>query len=294
MDEEPTQQLTQQYEDPRKYGAKSTLSVQDEADVLCILLPTSGPALRTVDLVAETNPQHLLQNHWLEDIPEASHAVEDVVTTTASLEDGQIASALQMTTSKAPERSVLPPTKDIALRMSSKLHNPVMGFVFGRNVPRCDIVFPADIERMSNLHFRIFLNENGVLMLEDTSTNGTLVDRNLLMGSRTDRQGKPCDSMRMLTNGAMIEILTMTTKTEECIRFVVRVPRRNLGEKQYHQNLAAYHAYTQQARRRLEVAQAAKGTIPSVPPVSLSLVYLHSHSLTHTDAFLSTEPGAGR
>ena len=38
--------------------------------------------------------------------------------------------------------------------------------------------------KLSNVHFRIYLNQGGILMLEDTSSNGTFVDGTQLWASK--------------------------------------------------------------------------------------------------------------
>ena len=280
MEEEPTQPATQQFVDPRRLGTKSMLSLQDEADVLCILLPTSGPALKAVDLVTRSAPQHILQNHWFDGIPEASYAPKNEDTRVTSPDGGSpTASTLKNTSTKLSEDGVYRPGRDIALRMSSKLHDPRMGFVFGRNLSRCDIVLSTDVQRLSNCHFRIYVNQHGVLMLEDTSTNGTFVDTQIVMRSKVDVFGNPCPSSHTIVQGSMISMPVLSSPDEEWIRFIVRMPSRNNGQQEYQQNLAAYLRYIQQAERQAQVAAAAKWRLPPAPPVSpknpLSLLLLN-------------------
>ena len=95
-----------------------------------------------------------------------------------------------------------------------------MGFCFGRNPLRCDVVLGnPDSKRVSNTHFCIFINENGILMLEDMSTNGTIVDGKLLKGKE-----KNYDKRRMIHAGSIISLITTTP--EEEIKFFVRIPAR--------------------------------------------------------------------
>ena len=269
MDEEATQPATQQFVDPRRFGTKSMLSLQDEADVLCILMPTSRPAMKAAELVAGSAPQHILQNHWLKGIPEASYAVKAEDTRATSPEDGTPdIGPSNASTSRASDDGTNPSARDIALRMSSRLRDPRMGFVFGRNVQRCDIVMAFDVERLSNCHFRIYLNKHGVLMLQDTSTNGTYVDKTLLKGNGRDRFEQPVPSSRTINNGSIIELPCMSSKDEEWIRFIVRIPSRSHGNHEYQCNLTEYIRYIQQNERQAQVAAAAQGRLPPAPPVS--------------------------
>ena len=123
---------------------------------------------------------------------------------------------------------------DLALRMSAKLHNPVMGFVFGRNENACDIVIDTDtVKRVSNMHFRIYMTDAGVCMLHDTSTNGTIVDGKLLRG-----RGNNNAATMMLTAGSVIQILS--TKRDESLKFIFRIPSRDNHYEEYGKRFAAY------------------------------------------------------
>lgn len=122
----------------------------------------------------------------------------------------------------------------IALRFSAKVKLRSQGFTFGRNPGRCDICLKQD-PRLSNIHFRIYLNEHGVLMIEDSSTNGTIVDEVLL-------RYKPVNQFprkRTLNSGSKIKILLADNGND--LVFLVRVPRRegrHLAE--YQRNLDVY------------------------------------------------------
>lgn len=128
----------------------------------------------------------------------------------------------------------------IVLRMSAIVKNPIMGFTFGRNANRCDIWFTRDSgRRLSNIHFRIFINEHGILMLEDQSTNGTVVDDKLLRRTDSKGRGQPSRAMRTLESGSTIKII-MAQNTEDLI-FLVRIPRRDGDtETEYINNLTTY------------------------------------------------------
>jgi hypothetical protein len=108
--------------------------------------------------------------------------------------------------------------------------------VFGRNKSRCDILLVEDEEdrSVSNMHFKIFLNPQGILMLQDTSTNGTIVDDNHLRCKNKHgvRHEKP--SMRMIDNGTLI---TVVGKEKAEIKFLVRTPKRGDYEGAFLANL---------------------------------------------------------
>jgi hypothetical protein len=107
----------------------------------------------------------------------------------------------------------------IILRLSDAVKNPRRGFVFGRNFHACDICFVHDpFKRVSNSHFRIYVNQWGHIMLESKSTNGTQVDDRILF-----KDGEECT--RMLITGARIRILMH--ESEHNIDFLVRIPQRH-------------------------------------------------------------------
>ena len=150
----------------------------------------------------------------------------------------------------------------VVLRLSARVKNPLQGFTFGRNIARCDICFAEDPHRrLSNIHFRIYLNEYGVLMLEDQSTNGTVVDDNLLKA----KSRNPGETKRTLNSGSKIAVLMHTRDAD--LSFLVRIPRRE-GEYEaaYRRNLVEY-------MKRQEAAVDAAATIVPGPGGRVS----HSH-----------------
>ncbi len=162
----------------------------------------------------------------------------------------------------------------IALKLSASIKNPLQGFTFGRNRNRCDITFVEDpYKRLSNVHFRIFINEYGVLMLEDQSTNGTVVDE-MLLKSRA-KQKSP--AMRTLSSGSKISILMHKDSSD--LVFLVRVPRRD-GEYEsaYRKNLGAYLKKLQAiAEREGETISAEPdGNVPHAPYHAVVSSYLNS------------------
>ena len=126
---------------------------------------------------------------------------------------------------------------DVALRTSATVKDVVLGFVFGRDLQKSDIQLstgtPGDV-RISSMHFRIYLNQYGILMLEDTSTNGTTVDDESLGRSYKNRT-------KILSHGSTIEFVTnanRATKAVEKATFIVKLPKRN--DAQYKANLQHY------------------------------------------------------
>jgi len=227
MDDEATQPNTQQVLDPRRLGRNnSSLNDNDIADVMCILHPSSHAAIHIVSLTAKNTPQHVLHNGALatysDQLPKHLREEHETFILSKDMSGG---------------------AQDLALRFSSAVVQPVLGFTFGRNPRSCDIVLDADtVKRVSNLHFRIYVNHAGIVMLEDMSTNGTLVDEVHLRG-----KGSKIAATRMLTHGAVIQI--PSPRPEDIIKFIVRIPTRDGFESAYLQNFQAF-------RNRMDVADA--------------------------------------
>ncbi|KAL3497129.1 kinase-like domain-containing protein [Aspergillus germanicus] len=191
---EATQESTQPCTDPRRGGLNNSgLEGQDLEDVICILHPSSPAALEAVAATAHVAPWHILQ--------------QDMV------HGGSL---------------------DIALRLSSKVKDSNMGFCFGRTLGRSDILLAADStsRRISNTHFRIYLTEQSILMLEDMSTNGTIVD-----DFRLRKREK--DNSRMLVHGSVIQVVNGENSKDE-VKFVVRVPSRDGHSDTFNKNLEEY------------------------------------------------------
>lgn len=218
---QPTQPSTQPYADPRRVGCNNSgLTSQDVSDVICILYPGSISAHSAVAATALSAPEHVLQNDDLGEVTQGLEFYDD---------DHPQSQMPQQTRTWA---------RDIALRMSSRVKDPTMGFCFGRNAARCDIVIVSDPEekRISNVHFRIYLNKEGILMLQDTSTNGTIVDDCRLRG-KGPHGG---ESTRMLNAGSIIQVVTNIPDQE--IKFIVRIPSRDGFREEYKRKLAQYVA----------------------------------------------------
>ncbi|KAI7926409.1 CAMK/RAD53 protein kinase [Pyricularia oryzae] len=200
-DSQPTQ-ATQTLVDPRRLGKQNSgFSDEEIADIICILYPKSENARRAVVALERDNSKHLVSRPT-DNSSNVDYLFDD--------DPAQFGLATAVSGSHV-----------IALKLSATTKDPAQGFTFGRHSGRCDICFTHDPhKRLSNIHFRIFLNEYGVLMLEDTSTNGTVVDEVLLKKSKPER----CETKRTLSNGSQIKVLLHNNAND--LVFLVQVPRR--------------------------------------------------------------------
>ncbi|KAM0512648.1 hypothetical protein ACHAPE_008673 [Trichoderma viride] len=202
--QEPTQ-ATQNILDPRRLGKQNSgFSDEDISDIICVLYPHSDTARIEVQQLLKTGSPYLIGRDEADDV-ELDYEHED-----------------------RPSQFESNPANHgnhaIILRLSSLVHNPAAGFVFGRNPGRCDVVFANDpLKRISNIHFRIFVNEHGTVMVEDQSTNGTFVDDRLLKNTYKDPTKKPILKW-MLSSGSVIRIYLHHEMQDLCFR--VRIPRR--------------------------------------------------------------------
>ncbi|KAK5129142.1 hypothetical protein LTR08_003807 [Meristemomyces frigidus] len=228
MDSEEPTQRTQGLMDPRRMGrANSGLSEADISDVMCILHPCSPAAFKIVATTAERSPQNVLQNDGFDEF-------DDGVTQSVLEEQETF-----ILNSDAPHQAM-----DLALRFSADVINPSLGFVFGRNARVCDIVLATDTyKRVSNVHFSIFMNDSGVLMVRDMSTNGTMVDEVILKGKIAHEP-----QTWMLKGGSIIQILS--PKPEEIVKFIVRIPSREGHFEEYQSRFETYQG-------RVAIAEAA-------------------------------------
>jgi len=240
MDDDLTQATQSQAQDPRRMGRNNSgLAEEDIADLICILHPCSPAAFRIVAHTANRSPHNVLQGHGYD-------RYDDGVS--QSVLEEQETFILQPSTPAGAAQAM-----DLALRFSATVIRPYMGFVFGRSAQACDIVLDTDtVKRISNVHFRIFVNESGVLMLEDVSTNGTIVD-DVVLRSKAGTQ------TRMLTAGSIIQIIS--PKAEEIVKFIVRIPNRENHIEEYGANVD--RLLTQMAASEAEAhAQAGAVQVP--------------------------------
>lgn len=232
---------TQTVLDPRRLGKQNSgFSDDDIADIICLLLPRSESSR------AELRDMSLRRLPHIIDADDASHPnaeLGDSLNTIPDL-DGEPA---------------------IVLRLSAKVKDPLQGFTFGRNPLKCDVCFQDDpVRRLSNVHFRVYLNEHKVLMLEDTSINGTVVDGTLLKGKLGDRP-KPGEQhlskQRTLIHGSRIKVLMHNPPFD--LRFIVQILHREGDyEQAYRRNLARYMNHLKQLRGGHDHVDAAKTITP--------------------------------
>ncbi|KAI1467399.1 uncharacterized protein F4812DRAFT_395340 [Daldinia caldariorum] len=222
-DSQATQPATQNALDPRRVGKQNSgFSDEDISDIICLLYPNSDSASREVQRIASSS-EHA--HHT------AGRYTADAIDSDLYLEDD----AREFGRTRGIGDHAL------VIKLSSALKNPRLGFTFGRNRARCDLCFEDDpSRRLSNIHFRIFANKYGTVMLEDQSTNGTIVDGKLLrkrIDSQRPSQNPPIK--RTLESGSTIKIVMHETAKD--LVFLVRIPRRD-GDHDvaYRRKLGAY------------------------------------------------------
>ncbi|KAH6657486.1 hypothetical protein BKA67DRAFT_189867 [Truncatella angustata] len=218
--EDSTQLATQNTVDPRRLGQQNSgFSDKDIADIVCMLYPRTENARREVEGLADILSPHI-----------AGRYAADAVRTDPRREDGPGEFG----------RARAVGDHAIVLRLSANARSPNLGFTFGRNSSRCDICFHNDpLRRLSNIHFRIYINNHGVVMLEDTSTNGTIVDDVMLKKKRDGRDGQLSQTKRTLESGTNVKILMHENAQD--MEFIVRMPHREGSlELEYQKNLREY------------------------------------------------------
>lgn len=233
---------TQDVLDPRRLGRNNSgLSEKDHSDVICILHPATAQALRVVEDTAQRKQQFILQYH------------DDDEDSLDPLNASEAETVIRGSESQG--------AKDIALRFSSRVNDPSMGFCFGRNRNKCDINLDPEStnKRISNVHFRIYYAQSGVLMIDDLSTNGTLVD-SITLGGRKHPGLNP--TSRMIQHGAIIEVLS--TEPDEVIKFIVRVPPRHNHEEEWKQRMVEHMRHVAIAQQRADAAKLG----PQMPEVA--------------------------
>ncbi|KAH7256856.1 hypothetical protein BKA59DRAFT_468666 [Fusarium tricinctum] len=205
--DEPTQ-ATQNVLDPRRVGKQNSgFSDEDISDIICVLYPHSDSARIELERLESEHSPHIIGKDEADGV-EPDYALED--------QAGRFLANPSSNGSHA-----------IILRLSSQLKNPSAGFVFGRNPMRCDVVFVNDpFKRVSNIHFRIYVNEYGTVMIEDQSTNGTIVDDNVLTFNPLAKGRSDPPIMRyVLSSGSIIKVYLHHEARD--LTFRVRIPRRD-------------------------------------------------------------------
>ena len=210
-------------------GQRADKGNDDVGDVICILVPMSPAARKAVIDTALRSPEHVLSIDRFHPTTRLKHPGADI--------------------------------RGIALRLSSDVLHPYFGFTFGRNAAMCDIVLDHDAKkRISNMHFRIYVHSDGFVMLEDMSTNGTIVDGLHLWAHK---EQKP--TTRLLDDGATVRV----GSEQDWIDFKVCLPfREDEEEDRFLGNLRTY-------RERLPQHEKTRGRarclgpppVPEVVPV---------------------------
>lgn len=224
MDEEATQPATQPLPGHGGVAPSSTHS-NYLAGVLCLLHPSSPAAFAAVERLSRIKPTHVLK------IPETTPNRTPNVESNPEVnsdddiddDDDDDDPATQLAT---PGQACNEEGLDIALRSEPGPKDPNMGFMFGRNPNKCDIVIgeTSKTRRISNQHFRIYQNSKGVLMLEDFSTNGTWVDHVKLGGAVN---GAEQDHQNGNTHALFAGSIIHVAPGNELLRFVVRIPNQS-------------------------------------------------------------------
>lgn len=262
--DEATQPSTLPINRPRDGREDMTnLSKLDRSDILCILSPGSPAACKAVELVAATTPQHILQNRWLHENPSF---LNEIVSRSEYRSGEEPEHPDRMTTDQDANTGQSTPTLDIALRLTSKLLYPWLGFTFGRAPDKCDMLICSrtpQTMKVSGAHFRIYVNANGSLMCRDTSTNGTWVDGKYLKESRPTAFG----AQFTLHNQSSIELLL--SDANDSMRFFVIIPERHGESEVYGRKLDAYIGYVEQLGRqnRNEANAQSQGIRAASPKV---------------------------
>ena len=172
----------------------------------------NATALEVVKRMVRANPAHILQN-------------DDLLATEPDEDD--LAFNLML---ESPSFN-----REIALRMSSKLKNSSAGFTFGRNQGRCDIWIGDERDKnISNIHFSIYINSAGILMIKDCSTNGTNVDDTWLRKDNRTTMLQPNSTISLFTQKNKVRI------DAEPLKFMVRFPARGEYVEQYKERLREY------------------------------------------------------
>ncbi|TVY36067.1 Serine/threonine-protein kinase [Lachnellula occidentalis] len=251
---------TQQYNDERRYGqGNSGLSDEDAADIICVLYPMTINANRAADQIYKATPQNTLETRSDIHIKEKDTTGVPAVNTFDIAAEGLVPCG-------------------IALRLSANLKDPLMGFQFGRNSDRCD--FPVGKNdpgrRVSNTHFRIYMNEHGVIMIEDQSTNGTMIDRTLLKAKEKENN---MAFKHTLGSGQKIVITGGTAKDD--LAFMTWIPNRcDEAEVAYQQNVTEFFlrkaALRDQARTKAPQRSGRNGNPVNLFPTPAANTPNHS------------------
>lgn len=210
------------------------------SDIICVLYPHSESARQEVLRLADENSPHVI-----------GKLEADTVQPDYSLEDDA---------SRFADNYGQHGNHAIILRLSTQTKDPKAGYAFGRNGARCDILFVNDPhKRISNIHFRIYVNEFGAVMIEDQSTNGTQVDSRILQSKARSRDPAMQPLSRFtLESGTMVRI-SLHDRAKDLV-FRVRIPHRtDEYETAYNVKVDEFFARNGIARAEETVATTPEG-----------------------------------
>lgn len=209
-------EATQRNEEANPLGnGNSGLTDEDAADIVCILHPDSEPARVACSENNKLNPKNTV--------------------------------SLKGDNSDLTAQGLFP--CDLAVRLSANLKDIHLGWVFGRSHERCDFVLRGVENKISNQHFRIYLNEHNTLMLEDMSTNGVSLDGTILRYKKKE-EGTPY--RQTIENGSLLGIV-ISSVIPDNLHFIIRIPQRtDEAQDAFDKNYVHY-------MRRLQEAQIQRG-----------------------------------
>lgn len=184
----------------------------DITDIICVLYPHSEIAGNEAQQLAMSGSPYIIGKDEADNF--GKNEIDSFIAT-KDLEDHP--SLFEPDTTSYCDYAIL-------LRLSSQTKSPAAGFAFGRHPNKCDIAFVNDLlRRVSNIHFRIYVNEYGMVMIEDMSTNGTFINENLLTFNSKSSNKRPAS--QGLSSGDIICLRIPGDMND--ISFRVQIPHRD-------------------------------------------------------------------
>ncbi|KAL6795426.1 hypothetical protein J3E68DRAFT_450387 [Trichoderma sp. SZMC 28012] len=184
----------------------------DITDIICVLYPHSEIAGNEAQQLAMKGSPYIIGKNEAD-----SFGKDDVDNFIAKQDLEDHPSLFEPDTTNYGDRAIL-------LSLSSQTKNPAAGFAFGRHPYKCDIAFVNDpLRRISNMHFRIYVNDYGMVMIEDMSTNGTFINKNLLTSPSKYQDKRPIS--QGLSSGDIISL--RLPDDENDLSFRVQIPHRD-------------------------------------------------------------------
>lgn len=184
----------------------------DISDIICVLYPHSETAGNEIQQLAMNGSPYVIGKN------EADSFGKDEVDSFIAQKDLEFHPSLfEPDTTSYGDYAIL-------LRLSGQTKIPAAGFSFGRHPIRCDIAFVNDpLRRISNMHFRIYVNEYGMVKIEDMSTNGTFINKNLLTFYSKSSEKRPIS--QGLSSGDIIRLHLPDDMND--LSFRVQIPHRD-------------------------------------------------------------------